>query len=86
MNKIILYSLSTCPWCRKAKKFFIERNVHFDFIDYDLADEKTQKFMNESMSIHKAQNFPFAMINGEAVAGYNPDHYAKLLGLSRKSA
>ena len=86
MNKIILYTLSTCPWCRKAKKFFLERNIYFDFIDYDLEDEQTQERIVDEMEQHKASAFPFALINGKSVEGYNPERYASLLGLHKQTA
>lgn len=81
MKKVSMYTLSTCPWCRKTKKFFTEKNVPFDFIDYDLADEATQKRIITDMERHKASGFPFVMINGDTIEGYNPDRYTKLLGL-----
>lgn len=81
MKKISMYTLSTCPWCRKTKKFFTERNVPFDFIDYDLADEATQQRIMKDMDGYKASGFPFVKINGDTVEGYNPDKYAKLLGI-----
>ena len=43
MKKVSMYTLSTCPWCKKTKKFFTEREIKFDYIDYDLADEAAQK-------------------------------------------
>lgn len=81
MKKISMYTLSTCPWCRKTKKFFTEHNIPFDFIDYDLADEGTQKRILSDMDRYKASGFPFVMINGDTVEGYNPERYTKLLGL-----
>ena len=36
MKQVTLYTLSTCPWCRKAKKFFTDNNIPFTDIDYDL--------------------------------------------------
>ena len=39
MKKVSMYTLSTCPWCRKTKQFFKDKNIQFDFIDYDLATE-----------------------------------------------
>ena len=39
MKKVSMYTLSTCPWCRKTKKFFKDKNIQFEFIDYDLATE-----------------------------------------------
>ena len=48
MKPVTMYTLSTCPWCRKAKKFFADHNVQFQYTDYDLADEATQaKIMRE---------------------------------------
>jgi glutaredoxin len=81
MRRISMYTLSTCPWCRKTKKFFTDRNIEFDFIDYDLADADTQQRIIKDMDTRKASGFPFVKINGDTVEGYNPDKYIKLLGL-----
>lgn len=81
MKKVSMYTLSTCPWCRKTKKFFTEHNITFDFIDYDLADDGTQKRIINDMDRHKASGFPFVMINGDTVEGYNPERYTQLMGL-----
>lgn len=81
MKKVSMYTLSTCPWCRKTKKFFTEHNIPFDFIDYDLSDDATQKRIIADMDSHKASGFPFVMINGDTVEGYNPDRYTQLMGL-----
>lgn len=81
MKKVSMYTLSTCPWCRKTKKFFTERNIPFDYIDYDLADDETQKRILTDMERHGASAFPYAIIENDIVEGYNPDKYTRLLGL-----
>ncbi|CAG0987228.1 hypothetical protein ANRL2_02913 [Anaerolineae bacterium] len=81
MKKVSMYTLSTCPWCRKTKKFFTERNIPFDYIDYDLADDETQKRILTDMERHGASAFPYVMIENDIVEGYNPDKYTRLLGL-----
>lgn len=81
MKKVSMYTLSTCPWCRKTKKFFTEKNIPFDYIDYDLADESTQKNIINDMERHHASGFPYVMIGEDTVEGYSPDRYTKLLGL-----
>jgi len=81
MKKVSMYTLSTCPWCKKTKKFFTEKNIPFDYIDYDLADEPTQKRIIAEMDSHKASGFPFVMIDLDIVEGYDPDRYSKLLGI-----
>jgi glutaredoxin len=77
-----MYTLSTCPWCRKTKQFFRDRNVPFDYIDYDLAAEAQQeKIVDEIQKSGVQLAFPFVKINGEIVVGFNPERYAELLGL-----
>ncbi len=76
-----LYTLSTCPWCRKAKAFLDDRRVKYSYIDYDLAETDVQDHIQEEMIAHNAAAFPFAMIGEDFVVGYNPEAYTRLLGL-----
>ena len=79
MKKVTLYTLSTCPWCRKAKKFFADRNIPFTYIDYDLADEATQGKILQELDAAGATGFPYAKIGDEVISGYQPDRYASAL-------
>lgn len=81
MKKVSMYTLSTCPWCRKTKKFFTDRNIPFDYIDYDLANEVTQEKIIDELDAHHANGFPYVLIDNTAVMGYNPERYVELLGL-----
>jgi glutaredoxin len=81
MKNVSMYTLSTCPWCRKTKIFFKEHNVPFDFVDYDLADEATQKRIMADLDAHGANGFPFVRIGDVVTIGYNPQRYKELLGL-----
>lgn len=80
MAKVTMYTLSTCPWCRKTKKFFTEHNIPFEFTDYDLADEATQDKIITEMDAEGATGFPFVRIDDQIVEGYRPDRFAELLG------
>jgi len=80
MAKISMYTLSTCPWCRKTKKFFKDKNVSFDFIDYDLASEDEQNRIAGEMMKHTGHiSFPFVRIGDTVVIGFNPERYEQLL-------
>ncbi len=81
MKKVSMYTLSTCPWCRKTKKFFTDHNIPFDFIDYDLADEATQARIMQELDAAGANGFPFVKIEDDVIVGYNPERYTALLGL-----
>jgi len=79
--KVSMYTLSTCPWCRKTKKFFTEHHIAFDFTDYDLADERTQERIMAELDANWASGFPYVRIGDQVVEGYRPDRFAELLGI-----
>ncbi len=79
--KVSMYTLSTCPWCRKTKKFFTEHHIQFDFTDYDLADEPTQARIMSELDANGASGFPYVRIGDQVVEGYRPDRFAELLGI-----
>jgi glutaredoxin len=74
-----MYTLSTCPWCRKAKQFFAERNIPFTDVDYDLADEATQARILQELDAAGVTGFPFVKIGDTVIAGYQPAAYSKAL-------
>ncbi len=78
-TKVVLYTLSTCPYCDLAKRYFAERSVPFEYTDYDMADEATQSRIQSDMEGAGAGGFPFARIGRETVEGYAPRRYSELL-------
>ena len=79
MKKVTMYSLSTCPWCSKAKRYFEEQGVAFEFTDYDRADGETQQRIDRDMREIQAGGFPVVKIGRDVVTGYKPDRYKELL-------
>jgi len=39
-NKIFIYALSTCAWCKMTKQFFKDNNVEFEYVDVDLSNDE----------------------------------------------
>jgi glutaredoxin len=81
MKKVSMYTLSTCPWCRKTKQFFNQQHIPFEFVDYDLADETTQDRIMRELDAEGVKGFPFVRIGDQTVEGYQPERFAKLLGI-----
>ena len=79
-HEVLLYALSTCPWCRKAKKWFADNDVPFDHIDVDLLEGAEQDAAaQKAYELSGARRFPVVVIDGEVVTGYNPERYKELL-------
>lgn len=87
MKSVVLYGLSTCPWCRKAKEFFSDRSVPLEYTNYDQVDEDRQNEMVEKMRAAGGEvTFPFAWIGEDAVIGWKPHQYKQLLDLPADKA
>ncbi len=80
MKTVRIYSLSTCLWCRKTKKWFEEKGVAFEAVDYDkLDDSGKETLMKEIKSCGGTGSFPFVKIDNSCVQGYDPDEFEKKL-------
>lgn len=80
MKRITIYALSTCLWCKKTKKYFEEKKLPFDCIDYDKQDEAGQeRIMAEIREHGGAGTFPFVKIGNACTQGFNPEKFEELL-------
>jgi glutaredoxin len=77
---VTIYSLTTCGWSKKAKEFFKARGVDAFVIEYDTAGPDLQRKIAAELQQHGAKGFPFVIIGGKVVPGYNPQRFAELLG------
>jgi glutaredoxin len=83
-KKVKVYALSTCPWCRKTKQFFKDHNIPFEAIDYDTCEaQKQEEALAEMKRYGAGDSFPFVLIGGKPVEGFNPDTYCELLGIEQ---
>jgi glutaredoxin len=86
MKHVFMYTLSTCPWCRKAKKYFTDRGIEFDYVDYDLQPVQEQEKIEQEMKQRGGPlSFPWVLIGDDLVVGWNPAKYDELLALSKTS-
>ncbi len=77
---IKMYSLTTCPWCKKMKAFLREEGLEFDVMEVDVAEESVrEKTLEEISAMGATGAFPVTVINGQAVVGYDPDRVRELV-------
>lgn len=69
MNKIDIYTSSTCPYCVKAKKLF--QMLKLDYIEHNVDDGFEKMCVEFSEKYNKTvQTVPQIIINGHYVGGY----------------
>ena len=65
-KKVVVYALSTCPWCRKAKNLLNELGVEYYFADVDLAgDKEKQEFIATVRKWNPASSFPTIVLDDQ---------------------
>jgi glutaredoxin len=80
VDEVYVYALSTCPWCRKTKKWFEDSQIAYDFVDVDkLPDDEQDAVADKAYELSGGRRYPVVVINGEVVVGFNTDRYLELL-------
>ena len=82
-NKVFLYTLSTCGWCKKTKELLKEKGVAYEYLDLDKCSKDDQKTAIEEL---KAKNipvaFPVIIINNDTIIqGFKKDKILEALKL-----
>jgi len=79
---VMLYALSTCPYCRMTKKYLDDNEVEYDAIDVDLleGDERTT-VLAEVKRLSGGTSFPVLLIDDEVIVGFNKAAINKQLDL-----
>jgi glutaredoxin len=82
-NKVFLYTLSTCGWCKKTKEYLKEQGVAYEYLDVDKCSKEEQKQAMEDLKHRNAHiAFPAIIINDATlITGFKKDALAEALGL-----
>jgi len=78
---IMLYALSTCPWCKKTKQLLKDLGVAYSFVDVDLlpGTEKSQA-IDTIRKWNPACSFPTMVINNkQRIIGFREDEIREAL-------
>ena len=80
-HDLILFALSTCGWCRKARTFLNDNNLKYRYVYVDLLEGDAQKEVFEEVKARNPRKtFPTLVVNSdEVIAGFNEDRYKETL-------
>jgi glutaredoxin len=80
-QEIQIFTLSTCQWCKKCKRYLDERSIQYRYIDVDSiqpADKaRIMDFLKNKYEERIA--YPFMICDGKAIVGYDPQKYDEML-------
>ena len=81
-GEIMLYTLSTCVWCRKMKRWLDEKGYAYSYVDVDLeSGEDKEEVMEEVERWNPLCSFPTVVVDqSECFVGFKPEKLMELVG------
>lgn len=73
MKKVTLYSLSTCPVCKKVRKFLDDSGVSYTLVEVDSLDGSEQWAATRELAKHNPQSSYPTVVIEDVVIGYDID-------------
>ena len=82
-HRVLLYTLSTCGWCKRTMQFLNDYSVEYEYLDMDTA---TSQERIEAIQFLQEKNvpigFPVTIVDNETIiSGFKPDEIKKVLRL-----
>lgn len=80
--QVTLYALSTCPYCKMAKRFLDGASVEYGLVEVDqLEGEEKEDAIAEVRRISGGASFPVIVVGDEVIVGFNKKRIKELLSL-----
>jgi glutaredoxin-like protein NrdH len=77
---IILYSLTTCIFCKRTKEFLDECGAKYECVLVDqLQGDEHKKVVEDIKKVNPKLSFPTLVIDGEAIIGFKQDQIEEAL-------
>ncbi len=80
-SDLVLFALSTCGWCRKAREFLDGNRLAYRFVYLDkLEGDEQQLVLEELEERNPKRSFPTLVIDDDVVVvGFNEQEYEEKL-------
>jgi glutaredoxin-like protein NrdH len=79
-HKVLIYTLTTCGWCRKTKALLAELGVTYEYVDVDDQESDNKELARqEVMKWNPACSFPTVVLDDhECFVGFQEDKIREL--------
>jgi glutaredoxin-like protein NrdH len=81
-KKVFVWALSTCMWCKKAKKFLEDNGVDYSYVFVDTLDEdERDKVLKDVEKYNSSVSFPTILVENRCIVGFDEKKLKEALGL-----
>jgi len=77
-----VYALSTCPYCKRTRRFLDDHKIAYECIEVDLLDDaKQDEVLEEIEKLTGRRSFPVVVVGKEIIVGHDEAKLKKVLKL-----
>ena len=76
MEKVLVYTSETCPYCVAAKEFLAENNVEFEERNVTSSEKARNELIEKGY-----RGVPVIVVGEEEIVGFDKNKLTSLLGL-----
>lgn len=82
-HKVLMYTLSTCAWCKLTKQFLKDNNIEYEYVDVDLCSEEDKEKIRQDIQRRGGRlSYPTIVIDGKKViTGFYKESLMEALGI-----
>ncbi len=80
-HAVTVFTLSTCQWCKKCKRYLNDKEIKYRYIDVDkINPEQKSKILEFLRENYQSRiSYPFLVCDDKFVVGYNPSQYDEFM-------
>jgi glutaredoxin len=81
-HKVMIFTLSTCGWCKKTKKLLKDLDVEYEYVDIDTLSGKEREKVREELRKHNPRmSAPTVVIDDgkNVIIGFNEEEVREAL-------
>jgi glutaredoxin len=73
-----VYALSTCPYCKRTRRFLDDHKIDYECIEVDLLDDSKQdEVLDEIEKLTGRRSFPVVVVGNEIIVGHDEEKLRK---------
>jgi len=82
-HRVLVYALSTCPWCRLTKQLLKDSEIEYEYVDVDFCNEEDMnKIRKHILNLGGKLTYPVIIIDDKIlINGFRREQIKEVLGL-----
>ena len=80
-HRLLLYAISTCGWCKRAKRLLRDNKIEYEYVDIDLCSrEDREKIRSDILSRGGRLSYPTIIVDDRIlITGFQEDKIREAL-------